>query len=114
MPLAWVLRSSHGIVQVQALLNGSTNSLSGLQGGSHQNLAGVSGRGMGPGPNSSPLRSGPSVNMDGPSALLSGGSQHLSASQLFSLVSLHIVLCNPCYHLLVLARPEKKCRSCLF
>ena len=91
-----ILRLSCCMAQVQALLNGSTNSLSSLQGGSHPNLAGMSGRGMGPGPNSSPLRSGPSVNMDSPSALLSAGSQHLSASQLFSLVrhSCHSCCCG--------------------
>ncbi len=72
------------MMQVQALLNGSSSSLSGMQGGSHSNLASMSGRGMAP--NGSPHRSGSGGGLDPPSALLSAGSQHLSASQLLSLV----------------------------
>ncbi|CAL8466783.1 g6319 [Coccomyxa elongata] len=78
-------QGNNAALQVQALLNGSSSSLSGMQGGSHSNLASMSGRGMAP--NGSPHRSGSGGGLDPPSALLSAGSQHLSASQLLSLGS---------------------------
>lgn len=77
---------------MQAMLNpypGSNNSLSslqGAQGGSHPNLVGLGSRpGMPPG--RSPHRSVSQAAMDSPRDMLSAGSQHLSASQLLSLVN---------------------------
>ena len=84
------------MLSLQAMVNpysGSTNSLSSLQstqGGSQPNLAGLAGRaGMPPG--RSPHRSS-SQALDSPRNLLSAGSQHLSASQLLSLVN---QVCTP-------------------
>ena len=84
------------VLSLQAMMSpypGSNNSLSSLQsaqGGSHPNLAGLAGRaGMPPG--RSPHRSS-SQALDSPRNLLSAGSQHLSASQLLSLVN---QVCTP-------------------